>query len=131
VSQQENVETARRFADAIEAGDLDAAAKELGPEVEIDDKDIPDADGRDSFYTWMGRWNDVWESWRTEETDLLPAGEDKVLSLFRMFATGKGSGIELSRDDAVITEFHDGKIVRIGYYNDQKQAREAAGLDAG
>jgi ketosteroid isomerase-like protein len=45
-----------------------------------------------------------------------------------MYATGKGSGIELARDDATITEFRDGKIAKIGYYNDQTRAREAAGL---
>jgi hypothetical protein len=27
-----------------------------------------------------------------------------------------------------LSEFQNGKIVRIGYYNDQAQAREAAGL---
>ena len=48
--------------------------------------------------------------------------------LFRMFAKGKGSGIELSRDDALLAEFRDGKVVRLGYYNDQQKAREAAGL---
>jgi len=45
-----------------------------------------------------------------------------------MIVRGKGSGIELARDDAALAEFRDGKIVRIGYYNDQAQALEAAGL---
>jgi ketosteroid isomerase-like protein len=128
MSQAENIETYRRFADAIERGDLDQAALELAPEVEIDDRDIPDADGRDSFYAWIGRWNDSWESWRAEELELLAPDDQTVLALFRMVVTGKGSGIELSRDDAVLAGFRDGKIARIGYYNDQPQAREAAGL---
>ena len=55
-------------------------------------------------------------------------GEDRTISLFKMIVRGKGSGIELTRDDAVLAEFRDGKIVRIGYYNDQAQALEAAGL---
>jgi ketosteroid isomerase-like protein len=128
VTQQENVDTARRLIEAIERGDLEDAANDLAAEVEIDDTDIPDA-GQDSFYTWIGRWNDSWESWRMERTELLPVGEDKVLYTFRMIAKGKSSGIELSRDDAMLAEFRDGKIARVGYYNDQTQARRAAGLD--
>ncbi len=128
MSQQENVGKARRLAEAIERGDLESAANELGDKVEIDDTDLPDA-GRDSFYTWMSRWNDGWECWRTEGGEFVPVGEDKVLSTFRMIAKGKGSGIELGRDDAILFEFRDGTISRIGYYNDQEQARRAAGLD--
>ena len=131
MSQQENLETARRFTEAIERGDMEAAARELAARVEIDDQDIPDADGQDSFHTWIGRWNSAWGSWRVENAEFLAVGEDRVLSLFRMIVTGKGSGIELARDDAVLTEFRDGKIARIGYYNDQEQARQAAGLAEG
>ncbi len=60
--------------------------------------------------------------------ELLPAGDDKVLALFRMIVTGKGSGIELIRDDAVLGEFRGGRIARLGYFNDQQHALEAAGL---
>ena len=55
-------------------------------------------------------------------------GEDRVLSMFRIFAKGKGSGVELSRADASITDLRGGLIVRVAYYNDQGQALEAAGL---
>lgn len=65
MSKDENVATVRRFSEALERGDLEHAARELAPEVEIDDRDIPDADGQDSFYIWIGRWNESWESWRT------------------------------------------------------------------
>jgi ketosteroid isomerase-like protein len=129
VTADENIETVRRFIDAIQRGDLDAAASELAPQFEVDDTDIPDSDGQDSFYTWIGRWNEVWEKWRIEDPEYVPVGEDKVLSLFRMVATGKGSGIELSRDDASITEFRDGKVSKIGYYNDQQEALRAAGVE--
>jgi ketosteroid isomerase-like protein len=128
VSDEENVATARRFAEALESGDMKAAATALAPNVQIDDRDIPDSDGHDSFYGWIGRWNEVFDGWRTEETRLL-AADDKVLSLFRMFATGRGSGIELERDDALLLEFEAGKIRRIGYYNDQAEALAASGIE--
>ena len=45
-----------------------------------------------------------------------------------MIVRGKGSGIELTREDAVLAQYREGKIVRIGYYNDQSQALRAVGL---
>jgi len=130
VTAEERIAAVRRFIDASQRGDLDAAASELAPRFEIDDTDIPDSDGQDSFYVWIGRWNEVWETWRIEDPEFIPVGEDKVLSLFKIVATGKGSRIELSRDDASITEFRDGRISKIGYYNDQELAREAIGLES-
>jgi len=109
-------------------GRPEAATAELGPTIRIDDTDIPDADGHDSYHDWLGRWNESWETWRVEGLELVPSGEHMVLVLFRMIATGKGSGIELGRDDGLLGEFRDGKIVRLGYYNDQAQALKAAGL---
>ena len=125
---QENVETTRRFTEALVRKDYAAAATELGPKLEIDDTDIPESTGADSFYAWLARWDAAWETWRLEDLEIRPVGKDRTISLFKMIARGKGSGIELARDDAVLAEFRDGKIVRIGYYNDQAQAVEAAGL---
>jgi ketosteroid isomerase-like protein len=118
----------RRSFEGLARGDLEAATADFAPTVEIDDRDIPDADGHDSYYEWIGRWNESWASWRIEDLELRPAGEDKVVALFRIIATGRGSGVELERDDASLVEFRSGKVVRIGYYNDQRQALEAAGL---
>jgi ketosteroid isomerase-like protein len=124
---EENIETMRRVVQATAAGDYDAVAAELDPSVEIDDTDITESTGADSFHQWMARWDQAWESWRIEELELLASG-DIVLALFRIIVKGKGSGIELSREDALLSRFRDGKIVHLGYYNDQGQAREAAGL---
>jgi ketosteroid isomerase-like protein len=124
---QENIETMRRLVQATAAGDYEAAIAELDPAVEIDDTDITESTGADSFHQWLARWDQVWESWKIEELELLASGNN-VLALFRMIVKGKGSGIELSREDALVSRFRDGKIVYLGYYNDQRQAREAAGL---
>ena len=125
---KENVETARRFTEAMNRGDYKAAAANLDPGVEIDDTDIPESTGTDSFYVWLARWDAAWDSWRIEDVDIRPVGEGRTISLFKMIVRGKGSGIELTREDAVLADHRDDKIVRIGYYNDQAQALEAVGL---
>ena len=125
---QENVETAHRFTEALVGGDYAAAAVELGPKLEIDDTDIPESTGTDSFYAWLARWDEAWESWTIEDLEVRPVGEDRTISLFKMIVKGKGSGIELTRYDALVAGYGDGKIVRMAYYNDQARALEAVGL---
>jgi ketosteroid isomerase-like protein len=126
---EQNVETLRRWADAAKRGDLAAAQAELHPDgVEIDDRDIVESTGEDSHRVWLERWNAAWDRWETEEQATIPVGAETVLALFRIFVTGKESGIELTRDDALVAKFRDGKIVRFTYYNDQDQARRDAGL---
>jgi len=78
---QENVETARRFVEALNRGDYEAAATELDPELEIDDTDIPESTGADSFYVWLARWDAAWESWRIEDLDIRPVGDDCTIPL--------------------------------------------------
>src|SRR6184192_3733193 len=125
---QENLETTRRFTEALNRRDYKTAAAELDLELEIDDTDIPESTGTDSFYAWLARWDHAWEDWRIEDVQIRPVGADRTISLFRMIVRGKGSGIELTREDGVLADYRAGKIVRLGYYNDQEQALEAAGL---
>ena len=127
---ERNADTVRRWGDAIERGDWEAAAAELHPDgVEIDDRDILESTGTDSHRVWLERWNSAWESWHREDLEVFPVGDDTVLARFRMIVTGKGSGIVLARDDAVVAKLRDGKIVKVGYYNDQALARRDAGLE--
>jgi ketosteroid isomerase-like protein len=128
MSAEANLATARRFGDAIARGDYDAAAAELAPDFEVEDTDIPESTRTDSFHEWMERWDESWESWRIEDVEIRAVGEERTISLFRVIAKGKGSGIELARNDASIADHRDGKIARIAYYNDQAQALAAAGV---
>ncbi len=126
----ENVDVMRRMLDAVGRRDYPAVLADLDPELEIDDTDIPESTGTDSFLEWLARWDDAWESWRFEDLEIRSVGDDQAIALFRMVTTGKGSGIELSRPDALVASFRGGKAVKLGYYNDQALALEAVGLRA-
>ena len=121
------MDATRRFTEAVNRGDYETAAAELDLELEIDDTDIPESTGTDSLYAWLARWDQAWEAWRIEDLEIRPVGDDCTISLFKMIVRGKGSGIELTREDAVVANFRNGKIVRLGYYNDQAQALKAVG----
>ena len=133
---QENVEVVRRFIEALEltqtSGDWQPVLAEVDPDVQIDDLDISlDTElyrGRDRVSKWVGVWSDAWESWRVEDVQVRPVGDDRAIALFLMVVRGKGSGIELSRRDALVCTLRAGKIAEVGYYNDQHQALEAVGL---
>jgi ketosteroid isomerase-like protein len=133
---QENVEVVRRFIAALpraqSSGDWQPVLPELDPDVEIVDLDISLDTGRyrgpDSVREWIGVWMESWESWTLEDIEVRPVGEDRAIGLFLVRAKGKASGIELARRDAMVCTLRAGKIAAITYYNDQRQALEAAGL---
>src|SRR5438309_11708624 len=108
--------------EAVNRGDYETAAADLDLELEIDDTDIPESTGTDSFYAWLARWDQAWEDWRIEDLEIRPVGADRTISLFKMIVRGEGSGIELSRHDALVSTLRAGKISAMGYYNDQQQA---------
>jgi ketosteroid isomerase-like protein len=126
----ENVDVLRRIVEAAGRQDYQAVLADLDPEVEIDDTDIPESTGGDSFLEWVARWDDAWDSWRIEDLEVRAAGNDQAIALFRMVAKGKESGVELARPDAMVASFLGGKAVKLGYYNDQAQALKAVGLGA-
>ena len=133
---QENVEVVRRFIAALPraqaSDDWEPVLAELDPEVELDDLDLSlDTEhyrGHDDIRKWLGVWSDAWESWRVEDVEVRPVGEDRAIALFLMLVKGKGSGIELSRRDALVCTLRAGKIEKGTYYNDQRQALKAVGL---
>jgi ketosteroid isomerase-like protein len=129
---KENVElVGRGFMAAIQE-DWGTALRTLDPDVEIHDFDIPDAGvyrGHDGFLAWLKGWSEGWGSWRLEDIEFREAGDDGVIALFRVIARGAHSGMELERDDAITYLVRDGKIVRSEYFNDQKRALAAVGLE--
>ena len=133
MSQQNvEVEVVRRFLDALLRGDLEGVLAEADPAIEVDDRDITlDTDryrGHEGVVRWLDVWGTSWESWRIEDLEIRAVGNSRVLALFVMCVTGKGSGIELDRRDAATFRVQDGRVAEIAYYNDQRQALDAVGL---
>jgi ketosteroid isomerase-like protein len=125
---QENVAAMRRILNAVNSKDYEAVLADLDDAVEIDDTDIPESTGEDSFLAWITRWDEAWDSWHAEDIDIRAAGDSRVIALFTMIVKGRGSRVELRRTDALVASFRGGKAVKLGYYNDQAQAVKAAGL---
>jgi ketosteroid isomerase-like protein len=127
-AMSDNVDVLRRIVEATGRHDYQAVLVDLDPAVEIDDTDIPESTGADSFLEWLARWDRAWESWHVEAIEVRAADDDQAIALFQMVAKGKGSGVELTRPDAVVASFREGRAVKLGYYSDQAVALEAVGL---
>jgi ketosteroid isomerase-like protein len=133
---QENVEAAHKLIEAFNRRDDDwqSVLAELSHDIEVVDLDISlDAErfrGHAGVRKWLAFWSDAWGSWRIESVEVRPVGEDRTIALFQMHCKGEGSGIELSRRDAMVYTLRAGKITEIVYYNEQQlpQAFEAVGL---
>jgi ketosteroid isomerase-like protein len=128
---KENADRIRRGFEAVLNEDWEGAFAGVDSQVEIRDWDIPDADvyrGRDGYFAWLARWGESWERWRIENLEVRAVGDDRAIALFDIVATGKGSGVELTRHDAITYTLAHGKVIRFDYYNDQGRALEAVGL---
>jgi ketosteroid isomerase-like protein len=103
----------------------------IGPEIEIHDHDIPDAGiyrGHAGWREWLAHFGEAWESFTVEMEEYVDAGDDKVVTLVRLSARGKGSGVEVDRRDGIVWTLSDGKVVRLDYYGSRAAALEAVGL---
>jgi ketosteroid isomerase-like protein len=128
---QENVELIRRsFEVFARTGDIPWDM--IAADIEIRDHDLPDAigevfRGREGYQRWLSVWDSAWEDYELEPEDLIDAG-NQVIAVFRLRATGKGSGVETERRNSVLYTVRDGKVVRADYFGDPDRALAAAGI---
>src|SRR4051812_42204755 len=96
----------------------------LAEQVEVYDHDLPDAGeyrGHTGFARWLEDWATPWSQYSLRPEEYLDAG-DRVVVVVRMSATGRGSGAEVEREDAIVYAVEDGEIARLDYYNNKQQA---------
>ena len=133
VMSEANIEVVRAAFDALRREDWVALASTIADDCEVRDFDIPDAAGEvyrgpDGMLDWLAEFDRAWASWRVTGEVFRSAPDGRVVALFRMLTRGRGSGIDMSRDDAIVYVISGGKISRIEYYNDQEAALRAVGL---
>jgi ketosteroid isomerase-like protein len=129
---EENIEVVSRLLDAWSAHDRERMAEYLHPDAvfhsAITNVVGETIKGREQIVAVFDRWEEEWSSIYWEIDELIPAGDHHVVSLHRVIATGRASGIVSVRDLAGLLEVRDGLVVKQWIYLDRNEALEAAGL---
>jgi uncharacterized protein len=125
----DGVETVRAALECLNEGDVDGLISFCDDEFDLDmsarvfnPKTYRGHDGIRRFY---GEVNEVWEEFRWEPTRFVDAGE-RIVVLLHSHGRGRGSGIEMARDAAMVWTVREGRALSLRFYIDQAQALDAA-----
>jgi ketosteroid isomerase-like protein len=127
---EENVEIVRRVYDAYRSGDFETAFGFIDPEVVFDVSIRPEGKvyrGHEGVAEALRTWTGTWEAFRIEVEELIDAG-DHVIGVEHQSGRGKGSGLPLAQVYFSVFTLGDGKITRIAWFQNRRDALEAAGL---
>lgn len=125
-----NVAVVRKMFEAFLRNDAETAEAAFDPEVEWDGTNLPDgriSHGLDAIRDHVARWAEMWETWEVELKDVIDAGEDRVLVLFRERGRSK-AGLEVDELHAELYVVRDGAIVSRKAFSDGERALREAGL---
>jgi ketosteroid isomerase-like protein len=130
---EENVEVVREFIEAGQRQDWERAAKFLDPDAEMHGTVGGLEEGRVSrglpamIREFETEDLGAWEERRLDPEEFLHVDDLVVLRLHE-YRRGRGSGVELENDTAVVFTVRNGRVVRIQGYMDKDAALKAAGL---
>jgi ketosteroid isomerase-like protein len=108
-------------------GELDRAL--VRPDFEIHDHELPDSAvhrGLEGWQDWIRDWQQAFDDYSLERLEQVELDEQRVITVHRLRARGRSSGVELERTDAQLWTFSDGRLVRMDYYPDYRGPPDAA-----
>jgi ketosteroid isomerase-like protein len=115
------------------AAALDAVVGMFDPAVES----VPAWRGAGATYTgidgfremWLD-WLEPWSSYHVQVDEMIEL-EDSVVVLVRDRGLRHGMNAEVELISGSLWTFNDGKVVRVEFYANREELREAVGLDSG
>ncbi len=131
---QENVEIVRRCVEAFRDRDIDALA-ELWDETDGEFRSLfataerdHRARGREGVVAYINDIDATFVEWNPEDEELIDAGADRIVLVFRMVAVGRGSGVRMDHRMAIVFTLRGGKLLLGEPYLEPSEALNAAGL---
>ena len=132
MNESDNVAVVRRFVDAFNRLDIDAALADADPDIVL--KEWVEAPGAQAYHGCDGvraaisNWFETWEWMQVEIKDITEVSDVCVLVTLYQRAKGTGSGIEVDLTTYNVYSFRDGKVKELALYMERDAALEAAGL---
>ena len=131
---EENVEAFKRGSAAWNRGDIEGLLEVVDPEIVW--RDAINVMFGGEAATHRGHravrvlFQDLFESFAEIEADFRDFRDlgERVVALGQIRMRGRESGVETESPFAALTEWRDGKAIRVSSYLDHNEALEAAGL---
>ncbi|MGH2837035.1 MAG: nuclear transport factor 2 family protein [Thermoleophilaceae bacterium] len=124
----------RRALAALNAGDIEELVSVCDQDFELDMSDRvfnPSIyRGHDGIRQFYAEVLEVWERYVWEPEQILEQ-ETLIVALVRTSGKGRGSGLEVERETAMIWTLRGGQAVSLRFYRDRARALEAAAAAAG
>jgi ketosteroid isomerase-like protein len=131
---QENVEVVRRIFDAAARRETASVFALYDPDIEWDASRTQRGAltgrvvrGHEAVRSWLQQWYEVWETVDDDLEEVIDAGEDSVVSLMVQRGRGTASGIEVEDRPGGVWTIRSGKVVRVVWFPNHKDALEAVG----
>ena len=128
---QDNVDLAREWIAAADAGDLSSILDLLDPDVECfpaeGDPEAAPFRGRDAFASSARASREAWSERAIEAVEYVDLGE-YVAVVARISAVGKVSRVPVSGEEVWLVRFRDGKCVEYWECGSKERALELAEL---
>ena len=129
---RENIEIVRRAHEALNSGDMDALITLCDAEFRLDmlDRVFNPAvyEGHEGIRSFYSEVRDVWESYVWEPEELIEAGSN-VVALLRSTGRGRGSGVEVERETAMVWSLRRGRATALRFFRDREEALKTATLN--
>jgi ketosteroid isomerase-like protein len=128
---QENVEVVKRLVEAFFARDTETALAILDRDMTFESTVVEAKTywGIGEFAQYRRDLDEAWGEWRSEGDSFLAVDPARVLHLYRIVGRGRGSGVPVAQDIAVLWTLREGRGGHWKVYLHQADARRAAGLD--
>jgi len=120
-----NVALVRRAYEALNNGDMDALIALCDSKFRLDmsDRVFNPAvyEGHEGIRRFHAEVRDVWESYVWEPEELIAVGSN-VVALLRSSGRGRGSGVEVERETAMVWSVQGGRATALRFFRDRDEA---------
>jgi ketosteroid isomerase-like protein len=128
---EEKLEIVRRAHERLNEGNIDGLIALCDRDFELDmsARTLNPATyrGHEGIRRFYREVREVWEEFRWEPLRFLDAS-DKVVVFLHSHGRGRGSGLEMARDAAMVWTVREGRAVSLRFFTDEAEALKAAGL---
>lgn len=119
-----------RMQEAVDrTGELDWSL--VRPDFEIHDHELPDSSmhrGREGWQRWVSDWQQASEDYRFQRLEQVELDERRIITIHRLRARGRASGVQFERTDAQLWTFSGDRLARMDYYPDYRTHERSLSL---